>query len=520
MNAIGYCRISDKDQSLHSIPDQRRGITEFCTANNLNLIEIFEDKGESSYTFDRPDWKKVETFIKKNRSVDYLIIRDFDRFSRNLAEALMKIKELEDRFSVKIRSTTDRLDVDMTDPTNYLMRSFKLMIAESELMNIRKRTRAGIRQAAMNGYYTNVAPIGYKNIRTSDGRPTLEIDTDKAEFIKEIFNLHKTGQAPEQIRSILKAKGFNQRGNSQIQSIIANPIYAGMIKVPAFKDTPQYLTQGKHKAIIPAGDYWEAQGQKKMINIQCSDDVPLRGSLHCWCGKPMTAGNSKGRSKYYWYYLCTEHRKNFSAKKLHAQFEEILDNLSLSATDADWLKATITDKIADMLRTQGDDVTLLKAELSILKRQILSTEEKYLSNRNISEDSFNKKIIELRSRESFLEKDIKLKAATGKAYMDNLAILLPKLMNLREAYHKMDLQKKKQFIKTIFGDNLRYSDKSYRTAFINPFFSHNALKMKEKGLLIKDSPVLKLSGTPPCAPERNTVESFLPLEELYALFAG
>lgn len=66
MNAIGYMRISVRDQSRYSLEYQERSIREYCSRNNLNLTELFKDNGESSYTFDRPDYKAVETFIKNH----------------------------------------------------------------------------------------------------------------------------------------------------------------------------------------------------------------------------------------------------------------------------------------------------------------------------------------------------------------------------------------------------------------------------------------------------------------------
>src|SRR5438128_8719750 len=102
MNAIGYCRISIADQSRYSMEGQERAIEQYCTTNDLTLLNIFKDDGESSYSFDRPDFNALEKFIRKNKSVDYLIIYDYDRLSRNLAEALLKIKELHEKFSIKV----------------------------------------------------------------------------------------------------------------------------------------------------------------------------------------------------------------------------------------------------------------------------------------------------------------------------------------------------------------------------------------------------------------------------------
>lgn len=100
MNAIGYVRISTKDQSKYSLDAQSDAIREYCSRNDLGLLNIFRDNGECSDTFDRADFLALEDFIKKHKgSVRYLIIMDHDRFSRDLAEALLKISSSKRNFT-------------------------------------------------------------------------------------------------------------------------------------------------------------------------------------------------------------------------------------------------------------------------------------------------------------------------------------------------------------------------------------------------------------------------------------
>jgi site-specific DNA recombinase len=90
--AVGYVRISMKDQSAYSISYQKTAIADYCVHNKLNLLALFTDDGESSYTFDRPNWIAMEAFISRQKGkVKYLIVLDHDRFSRNLSKALAKI---------------------------------------------------------------------------------------------------------------------------------------------------------------------------------------------------------------------------------------------------------------------------------------------------------------------------------------------------------------------------------------------------------------------------------------------
>lgn len=94
MNAVGYLRLSTKDQS-RSLEYQESIIRDYCKNNSLNILEFFQDNGQGSYTFDRPDYIALENFIKKHKGkCQYLVVLDHDRFSRNLPAALIKIAEL------------------------------------------------------------------------------------------------------------------------------------------------------------------------------------------------------------------------------------------------------------------------------------------------------------------------------------------------------------------------------------------------------------------------------------------
>jgi site-specific DNA recombinase len=96
MNAIGYVRISRKDQSAYSLADQEARIREYCKRNDLFLRAVYRDDGECSEIFDRPDYIALEHFIKRHKGeVNFLIVLDHDRFSRNVGEALKKIEELQ-----------------------------------------------------------------------------------------------------------------------------------------------------------------------------------------------------------------------------------------------------------------------------------------------------------------------------------------------------------------------------------------------------------------------------------------
>lgn len=495
MKAVGYCRISTKDQSNYSLDYQQRAIADYCQRHSLQLLSVFTDDGESSYTFDRPDWLALEKFLKSNKEVSHLIIFDHDRFSRNLAEALLKIKELHDKFNIKVLATTDNFDTDYNDPSTFLLRAFKYMMAESELHRIRQRTTKGLTEGKMAGHHTNRAPYGYINTRNAEGKPIITIDEDKAPIIRTIFASYLKGTGIEEIRRMVKPLGFTQSGTSAIQRILENPVYAGMIKV----NKQNKIVKGIHTGIVSEQDYWLVQERlhQKNIVIQNNEEVPLRGALRCFCGDLVTAGNSKSKSgKYYWYYLCKKHRNNLPARKLHDQFNQILETLSLKTDAVEKLKNTLTERIEKEVGSRSFELKQLQKSLQVALQKVKATEERYLLHPEISESSYQKVISEQKADVARLQHKIAELSTDQQAYWDRLNDLLPKLSRLRTSYDAMPLYKKHQFINTVFDRQLTHDGNTYRTPYLHNLFSHNELILKEKGLLKIDSPIINLGLTP------------------------
>ncbi|HUS00689.1 MAG TPA: hypothetical protein VMY77_03135, partial [Chitinophagaceae bacterium] len=138
--------------------------------------------------------------------------------------------------------------------------------------------------------------------------------------------------------------------------------------------------------------------------------------------------------------------------------------------------------------------------------KIETTEEKYLTQPDISKATYNKVISTLRSDEANLQNElIKLKTDV-QVYYDRLNELLPKLADLRTSFEKMTLEKQKQFINVVFNNSLYFANGSYRTPSLHELFAHKELELKEKGLLIIEKPFVKIGETPISTPNRSSIQ--------------
>ena len=499
--AIGYVRISTKEQSNYSLSGQRADITHYCQRNDIDLLGVFEDDGQSAKNFDRLIWQQLEQYIKLNHAgIDYLIVYKYDRFSRNLTEALSMIDKLEKKYKIIILSVTEHLGVHPKSPMFFMFRTQLLLNANNELNYIRERTAFGMHNGAKQGRYLHAAPYGYTNGKDDQKRPLIIPNEEQAYVVKQIFRMYMEGATIEQIRKQITGT-FTGRGNSAIQRILTNPTYAGMIKVPSYYDEPEKLVDGVHEPIIDKMTYWAAQGRitGKRNYLQNNEEVPLRGALHCTCGRCMTAGNSKGKTKYYWYYVCLSCKINLSATKLHGQYIGILEELSLEPYQLNYLKEQTEKAIHENLKSNEDRIHKLERELSALDAKIDSIEEKYIDNKLTDADYQKWKsrysIERMNLAGTIQELEEPVSSAWGK-----YSSCLERLSDIGFIYNIGTLHAKQSFNRLVFDNKISHVDGSYRTPYLHPLFSLKAPILAEKRLLYVEQPSI-FTGKIPEVPQ-------------------
>lgn len=522
--AVGYARLSDKSEQSTSIPSQKKRIAEYCERYGLELLETFVDDGKSGWTFDRPGFRKLEAFCKQKSQVKYLIIVHFDRFSRaDPIDAMVKERYFRDKLKVKVLMISEPIELDTDNPLHQMMRFLQAYQANQERRNIIERTKAGMRFKMLQGQYCGTAPFGYKNFRDENRKPSIIIDESRAAIIRNIFDLFLKGCSYEHIRKIAVKQGFTVQGNSVIQSVLGNPVYAGMISVPAYNDQPQKLVQGKHIAIVPEDIYWKAQARlnPRRFVPQKRDEVPLRGVLRCRaCGKLMTAAPSKSRSgRYYWYYFCNDDRKeNYSAIKVHEWLNQVLIAISIRGEYFNKLKEKLSDTISKMINNQTKDLMQVNLNIRTGEQVIEKIEGRYLLG-NVSEETYIKIIGEKRAALAELYTKKELLSMRASDYLGRLDNMLKKASSIRTFYNEMDLVSKQIFIRQVFGNELKLTPEGLRTRFIHPVFEINNKSVN--GL-----PITIQKETPPFEGENASVSpgGVLPnrefLESVLAIFAA
>lgn len=126
--AIRYLRFSQLGQSNGSIERQELYTDQWIKHNDIELVDTFIDRGKSARTFDRPDFIKLQEFIDKHfKDVDYLLVDQLDRFSRDAGEAMSMVKKLQKKYSVQVVSVTEGITFDYETPGSFFRAGLQLL---------------------------------------------------------------------------------------------------------------------------------------------------------------------------------------------------------------------------------------------------------------------------------------------------------------------------------------------------------------------------------------------------------
>ena len=183
----------------------------------------------------RPEIQKVLRLIEQDRYKAILIVEP-QRLSRGDLEDIGRISKL-------LRYThtyviTLQYSYDLTDERDrdYFERELK---RGNEYLEYSKRIMMNGRNLSVeNGNCIGSRdPYGYKRVKLKEGKKyinTLEIVPEEAEVVREIFRMYADGIGYSHIcrhlNQFCKPKRSMQWGRSTVQTILANPIYIGMIK--------------------------------------------------------------------------------------------------------------------------------------------------------------------------------------------------------------------------------------------------------------------------------------------------
>ena len=435
-----YARVSPKGSTWTAeetsigvqFDDMRKHILRMDPA--AEFIEI-SDEFKSGKNLSRPGVQSIMADLDL-RPVpwDCLVVWNLDRLSRSLLDALPIFQKLRDSGCEFVSINQEYLSY--TGAMARYMLHQTIAIAELERGMTSERVSAKMRYIAAAGKvpWGNI-PLGY--IRDPKLKNTVIVDPEKAEIVREIFNLYISGKLGyEKVNTRWPGVVKNR---AQLYKILRQPLYIGELHYAG----NVYPTE--HPAIIDRDTYEKAQkmlSEKKRQNYTRNGveqyEYLLSGLVQCHCGRKMTGYSVHGRhGKKFFYYKCTGPtcKTEINAARLD---EEVLKQLVSIYTDKEEIKKSLSVYLEGENKKKSE-VRSRASELSENLKKAVEKETKikemFLSGVVTAANSqyWNDELLSIRSERENLEKELKSAEAIPEFDIEEI---FPELLKSAETWAK------------------------------------------------------------------------------------
>ena len=230
--AVLYTRFSSDEQRKKgfSLDYQEKQGREYAERNGLQIVKTFTESFSAKRP-GRPMFNEMLSFVRKNK-IRHLIFLKSDRASRNGVDSATLVYMAE-RDLYNIHLIQDGLCLNQKSrPTDFLIFEMNNVFANFYPRNLSVEVTTKLLEKAEQGYYPERSPVGYQR-KPKLRKAYLQIDPEKAPFIKRIFELYSTGNySYKTLAAKMREEGFMispavKCGKSNIEDILNNPIYMG-----------------------------------------------------------------------------------------------------------------------------------------------------------------------------------------------------------------------------------------------------------------------------------------------------
>ena len=469
MNILIYTRVSTDEQAEKgfSLRHQKQTLTAYAESNNLNIVQSFEED-YSAKNFDRPEWKKLMDYAKKNKNkVDKILFSKWDRFSRNIEQALAVIRELTD-MGIEVNALEQPLDLNI--PDNKVMLAMYLIIPEVENDKISQRTKDGMRRAKLEGCFLAKAPFGYDNAKI-DNKTSIVPNQDAKLVLTAFKEVAKGYEAVEVIRKRLKEEFNLKLEKQQFYNMLRNITYCGTIVIPEYKKEPAQFIQGLHEPIVTSELFNTVQDvingrKKKGVKLPTTVNVnfPIKKNLICpKCGKQITGSKSKGNGGYYEYYHCKSKCKIRLAKQsVHNNMIDFLNASSLNSNIQELYKEVLTDLINQNESHTSKELKQLSEELKNNRDLLAKADDKRIAD-EIDQDAYLRASARYKEKISEIEGKILSLEENNEDSLQYVDKAVNLLCNLGNYFNHLYNKDKDPFLRVIYPKNLILEENGFRT---------------------------------------------------------
>ena len=372
IRAALYSRVSSDEQTKNwSLPAQKKTGSDFCSAKNWELVDIYVDEGHSAWgekAETRPEYLRLMAAVEEGR-YDVVITHSFDRMSRDMLNMFRTIKTFE-TYDVSFVSIQE--NIDFSGPFGPVLMGLFSALAQMQSTSISYHAKKGMRERKLNGLPHGRPPLGYQRCDdscrgTGEDHPYWHIVNDEAILVREAFDLYAGRYlSMAKIADILNSRSTESDSrftHDRISSMLRNCHYAGLLLIDAGDDYD--YVPGVQVPIVDRSVFDEVQKrlEANAVNFtrrgRRSKVGHLLGKLaRCYdCGNRFNVSvqGSQSNESYFRMYRrargpeCHFAGRSFSGREVNAQMHQLFGRFSLRE---DW-RQTVIDKYISKADVEG-----------------------------------------------------------------------------------------------------------------------------------------------------------------------
>ena len=516
--AVALYRASTKQQTgdNNDLPSQKKLVTDYINANQLNLIKEFTEGGVSGYKNLASEREAINDILDmaKNNEFDILIIYHSNRLGRLAEDTPALITKLS-KLNIRVISTIEG-ELKAKTPMDRFLNNVRFFGNEQE---------SALKSEVISDYHIamveegrfrggSMIPYGYKLVDNGNknfkGKHILDfiIDNQEADIIKKIFYLSvEMNYGQSRIAKYLNEQKIPTKKNgawhsSSIQVILNNPIYMGRFRYTSKVREKTVISPTREDLIIIQEDIWNRNQEIMKSRVYEKKDYDtsdnrtskntygkmlLNGIAICgYCGMALTtmtaynvwktADGVKHKTKYYKYRCASFYKKGgidcsgqstYSAPKIELtvinEAKKYIKKLEGKKIQDEYLKG-LDKKIIDLTKKKKnllDKVDSNNKKLTVLQEEFVKV---LMGQSDSSKDMVNNLIKSCEEDISNITieiKDIDIKINSTKYEKENYITLGEEFVDWDIKFDNADLEKKRLMLSRIIDKVRVYKDEIY-----------------------------------------------------------
>lgn len=249
----------------YGIDTQMQAIQKYCKDNDLQLLNIFEDRGISGTEAVEADGDELiskrkgllELFSNLDNANTIVVLNTSRLWRSDIAKVLIR-REIERKRGEVISIEQPRYSIYKKDPSEVLINGMFELLDEYERISIALKLARGRTTKAHKGDKpAGATPYGYAY---SADKKSIVIVDDEAATVKRLFSLAQAGNSLQKIIDIINGEGLlTKQGKAwtkaTVHGMLRNSFYTGVLT------HQQKELSGNHEGIISKVQFGKVQKQ-------------------------------------------------------------------------------------------------------------------------------------------------------------------------------------------------------------------------------------------------------------------